>query len=252
MARSADVRPDRVDLAGLPALSPLPTAAERAAEAIRGHIFEGRFRPGTALPETSLAQALRVSRNTVREAYRTLINEQLLTYTTHKGVVVRRLVADDVRDIYALRRMLELATIDGLRAGTCSLDQAALAGTLSAGDQAAAGDDWMAAGTANLRFHAELVAAQGSARMDDFFRRLMTEMRLGFLALADPRTFHEPYLRRNHEIADLLRSGDLDRARAGLASYLDDSMRQVIAAIDAGSSDAGSAGETGADGPAGR
>ncbi|GAB3814361.1 FCD domain-containing protein [Micromonospora zhanjiangensis] len=137
----------------------------------------------------------------------------------------------DVREIYGLRRMLEFATLDGLRTGTCALEPATLAGPLAAGDRAAAGDDWLAAGTANLRFHAAIVAAQGSTRADDFFRRLMTELRLGFLALVDPRAFHEPYLRRNHDIADRLRAGDLDRARATLDSYLADSMRQVVAAV---------------------
>ncbi len=84
-------RPSVGALAGLPSLNPLPTAAERAAEVIRDNIFQGRFQPGTALPEASLAKALQISRNTVREAFRTLMGEHLLTYETHKGVAVRRI-----------------------------------------------------------------------------------------------------------------------------------------------------------------
>ncbi|MFC7545736.1 GntR family transcriptional regulator [Plantactinospora sp. GCM10030261] len=216
----------------MPALAPLPTAAERAAEVIRDNIFEGRFQPGTALPENTLAQALRVSRNTVREALRTLVNERLLAYEAHKGVTVRRLAADDVRDIYRLRRMLELGAVDTLAAGAGRLDGAALRDSLAAGDQAAAAGDWVAAGTASLRFHALLVSVHGSRRIDEIFRSLITELRLGFLALADPHEFHEPYLRRNHEVGRRLEAGDWAAAHAELARYLDDALRQVLAAVD--------------------
>lgn len=216
----------------MPALAPLPTAAERAAEVIRDNIFEGRFQPGTALPENSLAQALQISRNTVREAFRTLVNEHLLTYEAHKGVAVRQLVADDVRDIYRLRKMLELSGVDALEAGTGQLDRSALRDSLAAGDRAAAADDWVAAGTANLRFHALIASVHGSQRIDEIFRRLMTEMRLGFLALDDPHVFHEPYLRRNQEIGSLIETGAWTRAHAELDRYLDDAMRQVLTAVD--------------------
>lgn len=233
MAQPGTPRRPRIGLLNLPSLDPLPTAAERAAAVIRDNIFEGKFPPGTPLPENKLAQALQVSRNTVREAFRTLIDEHLLTYEAHKGVSVRWLVAEDVRDIYALRRMLELSAIDALAAGPGALDRAALMDSLAAGDRAAETNDWVAAGTANLRFHAQIVAVHNSSRMNEFFRRLMTEMRLGFLALSDPQAFHEPYLRRNHEIAEHLLAGKLAQARAALAEYLDDAVRQVAQAVDA-------------------
>ena len=89
---------ERGDMSDL-ALEPLPTATERAADLIRDNIFEGRFAPGTPLPEAALSSALHVSRNTVREAFRILIGEHLLTHEARKGVVVRKLSADDVRDI---------------------------------------------------------------------------------------------------------------------------------------------------------
>jgi DNA-binding GntR family transcriptional regulator len=231
VTRPNRTRPSQRALAALPSLEPLPTAAERAAEVIRESIFEGRFQPGTALPEAALADALQVARNTVREAFRALMAEHLLSYEVHKGVTVRSLSVADVEDIYRLRRMLELAAIDVLRAGGATLNRTSLEETLQAGDEAGKQGNWVAAGTANLRFHSGLVAVHGSARMSEFFRRLMTEMRLGFLALDDPQAFHAPYLVRNREIYDTLVAGDFDEARAALDTYLDDAMRQVSAAV---------------------
>ena len=216
----------------LPSVAAMPTVAERAADVIRGGIFEGRFHPGTALPESALAKALGVSRNTVREAFRTLMGEHLLTYEPHRGVAVRSLTADDVRDIYRLRRMHEVAAIDLLRGGAI-VDPARLRASAAAGRTAADRGDWSAAGTGNLQFHAEIVALHGSPRLDEFFRRLMTEMRLGFLALPDLAAFHAPYVERNGALCDDILAGRFAAARRALVSYLDGAMAEVVAAVAA-------------------
>jgi DNA-binding GntR family transcriptional regulator len=234
MSPSAGSNRTRDALADLPSLAPQPTAAERAADAIRAKIFEGGFAPGTALPETALAQALGVSRNTVREAYRTLMAEHLLAYEVHKGVTVRRLTPDDVRDIYRLRRMHELSAIEALRSGAATLDDAALRDSVVAGQRAGAADDWVAAGTADLRFHAQLVAVHDSPRLSGFFARLLTELRLGFLALPDPHAFHAPYLVRNVDICENLIHGRWDQADTALRRYLDDAEHEVVTAATAG------------------
>ncbi len=222
----------REALAHLPSLTPLPTAAERAADAIRQSIFEGRFGPGTALPESALAQALQVSRNTVREAFRALMSEHLLVYEVHKGVSVRRLVEADVRDIYGLRRLLELSALDLLGPKASGLDIAPLRRHVAEGRQAAGAGDWIAAGTANLRFHAQIVALHRSSRVDEMFARLMTEMRLGFLALPDPRAFHAPYLDKNVAICADLAAGRTKPARAALDAYLTQALAEVVEAVN--------------------
>lgn len=222
-------RPSRPPL-DLPSLEPLPTAAERAAELIRDGIFQGKFQPGTPLPETALAQALQVSRNTVREAFRTLVAEHLLSYEVNRGMTVRGLEPADVADIYRLRRFFELAAVDEL-AGGAPLDAAGMRAAVDAAEAAATAAEWGAVGTQNLRFHELLVAVHGSPRVSEFFRRLMTEMRLGFLAVADPAAFHGAYLPRNREVLDALVAGEHTRARETLAVYLDDARADVAAAV---------------------
>lgn len=235
----------------LPPLSPLPTAAERAAEVIREHIFNGEFMPGTPLPETALAQALQVSRTTVRDAFRLLMTDHLLSYEMHRGVTVRSLGVDDLRDIYRLRHPLELAAIDRLadagepaetegggdvarHAGEHadrirSLD--GLGRAVTAAERAARSSHWQEVGTQNLRFHAELVAVLESPRADQFFTQLMTELRLGFLAVPDVEALHRPFLGWNRTILDLLLEGRYDDARGELARYLHEAERQIVAAV---------------------
>ena len=220
-------------LPALPPLAPLPTAAERAADLIRDYIFQGRFLPGTPLPESALSQALQVSRNTVREAFRTLMNDHLLDYEVHKGVTVRWLTAGEVRDIFALRRLFELSASDLLAAGAAVPDLGALDRAVADGRAAAADGRWGDVGTANLYFHTALVAAHGNKRLDEFFQHLMTELRLGFLAVPDPESFHGPFLHRNAELSALLAAGQFQPARTALARYLDDAEGPVTEAVTA-------------------
>jgi DNA-binding GntR family transcriptional regulator len=159
------------------------------------------------------------------------MGEHLLTYEAHTGVAVRGLTVADVHDIYRLRQMFETSAIDLLDSGGAELEPAALLEPVTAGEAAGAAGDWVGAGTANLRFHSTLVGAHGSARMDAFFRRLMTEMRLGFLALADPRTFHAPYLAQNRMIADRIIDGRYGEARIHLTAYLEEAKAQVASAV---------------------
>jgi DNA-binding GntR family transcriptional regulator len=92
--------------------------------------------------------------------------------------------------------------------------------------------DWrLDVGTANLRFHEVIVGIHPSARITEVFRRLMTELRLGFLAVTDPAAFHGAFLARNREIHRRMTEGRLDDARAELAAYLDDAEDLVIKAI---------------------
>jgi DNA-binding GntR family transcriptional regulator len=216
---------------GLPSLQPLPTAAERAADVIRDNIFEGRFAPGTSLPEAALSTALQVSRNTIREAFRTLTAEHLLEHEARKGVMVRELSEDDIRDIYKLRRMFELSAFDLIIETGQNPDLPQIAAVVAQAQLLASGGRWLEAGTANLRFHEVIVGIHHSTRITEVFRHLMTEVRLGFLAVGDPAAFHGGFLARNRSILGSMSTGKLREARADLAAYLDDAEAMVVKAV---------------------
>jgi DNA-binding GntR family transcriptional regulator len=217
-----------LDLPSLP-LEPVPTTAERTADRVRELIFQGRFSPGVGLPETMFANAFQVSRNTVREAFRVLINENLLSYEMHRGVFVRQLNEADIRDIYASRRNVELPALLAAEPRPAAL--AGLTRAVEEAERLAAAGDWRAVGTANLRFHEELVALLGSPRRSRFFHALMTELRLGFCALADFQALHEPYAGWNRRIRDLLAAGEHEHARDELERYLNQAEEQIALAV---------------------
>ncbi|MEV7282052.1 GntR family transcriptional regulator [Streptomyces sp. NPDC093111] len=213
------------DLADDRALLGRTSTAERVADILRTRIAEGFFPPGTRLSEDSIGGALGVSRNTLREAFRLLTHERLLVHRLNRGVFVRVLAVDDVADIYRTRRLVECAVVHALGEPPFAVD--GLTAAVAEGEHAARTGDWKGVSTANIHFHRELVALAGSARTDELMRGVLAELRLAFHVVDDPRGLHEPYLLRNREILDALRSGERDRAEQLLAGYLDDSRTRI-------------------------
>jgi DNA-binding GntR family transcriptional regulator len=208
--------------------SPLdrPSIAERVADVLRNRITEGYYRPGSRLSEEAIGGELKISRNTLREAFRLLTHERLLLHEPYRGVSVRVLSVHDVVDLYRVRKVVECGAVMSQ-----DFDDAALDGVDTAvieGETAEAASDWQAVGTANIRFHRALVALAGSPRLDELMRGILAELRLVFHVMADPRQFYEPYLARNRQLTELLRVGDRATAATTLAEYLDDAERQLV------------------------
>jgi DNA-binding GntR family transcriptional regulator len=205
------------------------STAARVADALRQEVVEGRLRPGSAVPEVSLATALHVSRNTVREALTQLVAERVLVREPNKGVSVAVPGADDVRDVYRARRLIEPAAMrDGESAG----DRNAVARVRAAVDEgrdAAERDDEQGVASANQHFHRAVVALAGSPRLDQQMDLLLAEMRLVFHRMSEHPAFHEPYLDLNDEIVGLLEAGDREAAATRLVDYLDDAEARILA-----------------------
>jgi DNA-binding GntR family transcriptional regulator len=208
------------------------SGAESTAARLRSSIADGAFMPGTQLSEERLSDQLGVSRNTLRESFRLLARDRLVEHVFNRGVFVRRLSVEDVTDLYAARRVLEEA---GIRACTpASPALAAATSAVSDARSAAAAGDWRAVGTADIRFHSELVRAVPSARLHVLMDALLAEMRLAFLTTDDPAAFHADFVDRNEAIVEALRTGDRDGAAALLADYLDDAEATLRSAATGG------------------
>ncbi|MDQ0376900.1 DNA-binding GntR family transcriptional regulator [Amycolatopsis thermophila] len=203
------------------------STAERLADILRTRITEGFFEPGSRLSEEAIGGALGVSRNTLREAFRLLTHEKLLIHELNRGVFVRRLSIEDVTDLYKVRKLVQCAVLREITSPPGDKLQAVEA-AVADGEDARKRQAWRELGTANIHFHQALITLAGSPRVDELVRGLLAELRLVFHVMADPQPFHEPYLERNREILETLRTGDGLAAEKLLAAYLDDAEKQLV------------------------
>jgi len=160
------------------------STTEQVAEAVRQAILSGRLLPGTPLREAALATELGVSRNTIREAARILGSEALVRHEMNRGIVVADITGRDVGDIYAARAALEMAGVEALIAHRDTAVYGKLAGLVDQIEHAFGRGDIAAVLDGDRLFHATLVAATGSPRLQRFHAQLQQEQRLA-LSLAE-------------------------------------------------------------------
>jgi DNA-binding GntR family transcriptional regulator len=85
-----------------------PHSVREAAYAhLRGAILAGSLLPGARISEPGLAQELGISRTPVREALQRLAQEGLVELLPGKGARVRVLSAEEVREVYDVRALIE-------------------------------------------------------------------------------------------------------------------------------------------------
>jgi DNA-binding GntR family transcriptional regulator len=80
---------------------------ERVTANIREAILNGQLQPGQKLVERELCSLLGISRTLLREALPQLQAEGLIKSVAHKGPSVALIDADEVKEIYQVRRVLE-------------------------------------------------------------------------------------------------------------------------------------------------
>ncbi|MBL8382640.1 MAG: FadR family transcriptional regulator [Burkholderiales bacterium] len=172
------------DVSELTAFRPVraPRAFEEIAAQIRRELAAGRLKAGARLPpERDLAQAFGVSRNTLREALRSLENAGLLQFRkgASGGAYVRESTAEAVltgmRDMYSLgairpehlteaRIWIESAAIRAACERATAADLEALTQNVAAAAAAGAVDFYRSAAI-HLEFHRLIARATGNPVM---------------------------------------------------------------------------------------
>ena len=193
--------------------------AEDAADRIREQILGGGFGQGEHLVEAKIADQLNISRGPVREAFKLLRAEGLLTEEPRRGTFVVSLTAQDVREIYGLRAALEGRAA---RLIARAQDPAALARLrrLADGiDREVAAGDAAAASRADLAFHEGLCELCGNARIHEVFMRYVPTLR-GLLRLDEQvlRSLDEISL-QHRPFVDAIEAGDEEKAARLLSEH---------------------------------
>ena len=208
------------------------STAQKVADMLRERVLDGELEPGLRLSEEAIGGALGVSRNTLREAFRLLTRDRILVHEHSRGVFVRRPTGDDVRDLYAARRVIECGALRLWNDVTEAQREAVRAPVRQAVARAEK-NDWTKAGQANIQFHRRIVGLAGSMRLSDESDRLFAELMLAFRVAQEINDFYQTYVPWNLRIVDLLNSGDITQAVDQLHEYFDAAEEDLVARLAA-------------------
>ena len=139
------------------------TAEEEAYGYVLGRIRSGAFKPGDRLVAEEIAAAIGMSRMPVRDAFRRLATQELLTLRPNRGALVRSLDLAELTEVFEMRAVLEgLAAVASMKF-IGSTELAALERRLEAMEHSEANaGDWV---TAHCGFHLYLCGFSGKPRL---------------------------------------------------------------------------------------
>lgn len=138
------------------------TVAEQVADVLREAIADGSLAAGTALRQDDLAARFGFSRMPIRDALRQLEAEGIVSIHPTKGAHVAGMDAAEIREIFALRELLEgeALKLSLPKLGEDKLDEAE--GVLARIDAEPDVGRW---GALNRQFHLALYDACGNQRL---------------------------------------------------------------------------------------
>lgn len=204
---------------------------DEAYEAIKQRIIMCLYRPGEALSEAAVSSTLGFGRTPVRQAFDRLMRDGLVEVMPRKGIMVRPISQDEIRDMVEVRLLNEgfCARLAAQRASAA--DIAALEANVARGARASAIDDISTLMALDREFHGVISAAAGNPVLGEFLRNLHERaQRVWFVSLRAPE-HHQRVVDQHAAIVDAIRSRDgaaaEDAVRAHIQSFADNIRRQL-------------------------
>jgi DNA-binding GntR family transcriptional regulator len=208
------------------------STVDRVADELRRALFDGEVEAGTPLRELALAEAMGVSRSTIREALGTLVAEGLATREPNRGVHVTELDPLAVHDVCTARAVLEVAGLRRWAEAGEPAREACRQALREFGDAVGSGASPAELTYAHLSIHRAFVGLTESARLLALAESLTAEIRLALAKVDRIRRNAGEQVHSHETLLELLDAGDVDAAVAELAHHLQDAEASMLTALD--------------------
>lgn len=174
-------------------------AAEQIARALEQDIVLGRLRPGSKLREEVLAERFSASRHHVRDGLARLERIGIVSKTRNRGVSVRKFTADEVRQIYEIREILQRQAALRIRLPVDADVVQRLTSINAEYESAVEAGEFQRIHETNDRFHTELFRLCGNDLLVQLVKNYMDlTYAIRGSAFADPENLETS--RRHHRV----------------------------------------------------
>lgn len=146
--------------------------------AISDAIIEHRLKPGARLREDALSDVFGVSRTGIRKILQRLALEQLVTLTPRRGASVTRPTADEAKDVFDARQMIECGLMPEVARRITAADVSELRDMARREREALRRGEQSIAIKLSAAFHERLAGLSGNATLAEFVGRLCSRSSL--------------------------------------------------------------------------
>jgi DNA-binding GntR family transcriptional regulator len=192
---------------------------ELAVSRLTREILAGGVEPGERLVEEQLTRRFGISRAPLREALRLLAQRGLVEHMPRRGVRVAILSDADIRELYAVRDILEHHAV---AATPPDADLAGVAAAVKSMQEADARGDHFDVATAHREFHVTVVALAGNRQLTLVYESILVKIQL-YMAMnlrreAETARPHDG-VHRHERLFDAVASRDAAAVQAALDEH---------------------------------
>lgn len=202
---------------------------ERIASTLRKAIVDGRIPPGAKLIESELSRQMQVSRVPLREAFRVLEGEGIVTIKPNRGAIVSELSDAEMIELFGVRAIFEASAAETLALSRPEGVLAELRQLILEMRTAVAHDDLDRYYLLAAAFHDVLVAGSANQTLIRLYGVIKLQLRRYQAAMAGvPRL--APHSIEEHEgIVIAIRDGDAPTATRLARSHIEDLITRFLA-----------------------
>ena len=205
---------------------------QKAANIIRQRIIEGVYAPGQRLIEGDLAEEFTISRGCIREAFLVLESEGMVKSERNKYTKVMKLDQKDIADLFRLRLILELSSVESGIEKNCipieklehfmeSMDVTLDVSKINA----------LKYVEQDLNFHEAIIQSTNNAYVINIYKSIKYQIMtlLYFFYNMFKEEFSVPGRDQHHKILEFLRNSDIQNSQKLLKEHIENNLEFVIA-----------------------
>lgn len=209
--------------------------SDEAYYVIRDMVVTGEIAPGERLTVRPLATTLALSPTPIIAALTRLANEGVLESRPHRGFFVPQMSISDMREIYEVRRGLDLAAVRRCCESAHRIEISRL--LLNQCDEQEArldSNDMDGYRAVDVAFHDMVWQLCGNKRLQRLGSSLLDQMRMGNAISSIATGRGRQSIAEHREIANSIAAGSVERAETAVSDHLCKTAQSYAATFNAG------------------
>ena len=194
---------------------------------IRDRILKGEYKIGEKIKENQIATEFKVSRTPIREAFKQLENEGLIDYVPNRGCFAKGFTRQDIEDIYAVRKALELMAVEWAVSRISGEQIAALQEQSELMEFYTARKDSDKVLELNSAYHNIIYDAAGSRFMAQILRSYKEYIEQTRKVILYEQTYLEEILKEHKKVLDAIIARVVEGAKKAMGEHLEMSQRRA-------------------------
>jgi DNA-binding GntR family transcriptional regulator len=186
-------------------------------DTIRRRILTGEFRPGQKINESEIAINLGISRSPVREAFRVLERDGLITTLPRKGSYITDISLNDLGELFEIRNILECYALDCIKKRAKESPDSIQSMIKELDRNLTKKHDLFSVISG---FHYKLVELSNNSRLIELYKILAVSLRRYWLIYHSEKGQRDISLEHHQEILNILKKGDYAGTKTLLKKHI--------------------------------